>query len=139
MQKRLSLLSGRPSGQTLAEFAMVATLFFLLQFGIIEMGIVVFRYNTVSAAAREAARYAMVHSPTSQNPVTDDQIEAIAIGMAPFLNSTNFTTPFFVTDPNLPLQQDAKVSITYNYTQNVPFMSAVTLNLTSSSRILVSQ
>jgi Flp pilus assembly protein TadG len=138
VNRRLSLLSKRPPGQALAEFAMVATLFFLLLFGIIEMGIVVYRYNTVSAAAREAARYAMVHSPTSQNPATTAQIQQIAINHAPFLSVADVMVTF-PSDPTLTTQQDAKVSITYNYTQNVPFMSAVTLNLTSTSQMLVSQ
>jgi Flp pilus assembly protein TadG len=139
MNKRFSLLNRRPSGQAMAEFAVVATVFFLLLFGIIEMGIVVFRYNSVSQAAREAARYATVHSPTSQNPATDDQIRAVATGIAPFLSSGDFSTPFFVTDPNLPLQQDAKVSISYNYAQSIPFMSDVTLTFTTTSQMLVSQ
>ena len=138
MHKRSSLLSGRPSGQAMAEFAVVASTFFLLLFGIIEMAIVVFRYNTVSAAAREAARYAVVHNPTSLNPASTADIKAIAVSYAPFL-STDEVTVTFPADPTLPTQKDAVVSISHNYTQTVPFMSAVPLTLTSSSQMLVSQ
>jgi Flp pilus assembly protein TadG len=139
MTKRGSSCSQRPAGQAMAEFAGVATLSFLLLFAIIEMGIAVYRYSTVSMAAREAARYAMVHSPTSVSPATNDQIQAVAIKYAPFLSVGNVPPPFFITDPTLPKQEDAQVTITYNYTQHIPFMSAFPLTLTSSSQMLVSQ
>ena len=122
----------------MAEFAVVAATFFLLLFGIIEMGIVVFRYNTVSDAAREAARYAIVHNPTSSNPASTDQIKAVAVSYAPFLSSTEVTVTF-PADPTLPTQKDVLVKISHSYTQNIPIMSAVKLTLTSTSQMLVSQ
>lgn len=144
MNERFSSLSGRSFGQTLAEFMLVASFLFLLLFGIIEMGIVVYRYNTVSMAAREAARYAIVHSPSAANspcPSTGcggcTAVATIARNYAPFLSASNVTV-CFSADPNLPLQYDAVVTITYNYTQQIPFMSAVPLTLTSSSQMLVS-
>lgn len=94
IKNRFSLPGGRPAGQAMPEFALVASFFFLLLFGIIEMGIVVYRYNTVSAAAREAARYAMVHNPTSLNPASTDQIAAVAISYAPFLSAAEVTVTF---------------------------------------------
>lgn len=48
-------------GQDLVEFALVVPIILLLFLGIIEFGIIVFRYNTVSNAAREGARYGIVH------------------------------------------------------------------------------
>jgi Flp pilus assembly protein TadG len=140
MKPRSQLLGGRPPGQTLAEFAQVATVFLLLIFGMMEMGIVVYRYTTICMAAREAARYAMVHGPNSQNPddANHDSTIAVATAEAPFLSAGDVTVTF-PTDQNLPKQQDALVSITHNYTQQIPFMSPVTLTLTSSSRMLLSQ
>jgi Flp pilus assembly protein TadG len=49
-------------GQALAEFALVAPLFFLLLFGIIEAGRFVFYTEVLANATREGARYAIVHS-----------------------------------------------------------------------------
>ncbi len=138
IKNRFSLPGGRPAGQAMPEFALVASFFFLLLFGIIEMGIVVYRYNTVSAAAREAARYAMVHNPTSLNPASTDQIAAVAISYAPFLSAAEVTVTF-PADPTDHTQKDALVSISHNYTQQIPFMSAVPLTLTSNSQMLVSQ
>jgi Flp pilus assembly protein TadG len=130
----------KPSGQALAEFGVVAVAFGVLLFAIFEMGTVVYQYNTVSEAAREAVRYAVVHSPTSQNPATNDQIAGVAVTYAPFLSSTDVTVSFPPdTNPHLVNQIDARVSISHDYTQNIPLMSAVTLHLTTSSQMLVSQ
>jgi hypothetical protein len=48
-------------GQAMVEFAMVAPMFFLLLFGIVEAGRFVFYYETLSHATREGARYAIVN------------------------------------------------------------------------------
>ena len=45
----------------MVEFALVAPLFFLLLFGIIEAGRFIFYYETLSGATREGARYAIVN------------------------------------------------------------------------------
>src|SRR5947208_1304045 len=46
--------------QALVEFAMVAPIFFVLLFGIIEGGRFIFYYETLNNATREGARYAIV-------------------------------------------------------------------------------
>jgi hypothetical protein len=64
-------MNGRdPRGQTLVEFALVAPLFFLVLTGIIVFGIGVFYQQQLTNAAREAARYAAIHSATAQCPTT---------------------------------------------------------------------
>ena len=61
---------GGPRGQALVEFALVAPLFILVLAGIIILGIGVFYQQQLTNAAREAARYAAIHSATSQCPTT---------------------------------------------------------------------
>lgn len=51
----------RSRGQALVEFALVAPLFFLLLFAIIEGGRFVFYYEVLNGATREGARYAIIH------------------------------------------------------------------------------
>lgn len=63
---RVSGRSGR--GQTMVEMALVAPLFFMVLFGIIILGTGVFYQQQVTNAAREAARYAAIHSATAQCP-----------------------------------------------------------------------
>jgi hypothetical protein len=55
-------------GQTMVELALVFPLFIMLLFGIITLGIGVFYQQQVTNAAREAARYASVHSATALKP-----------------------------------------------------------------------
>ena len=59
-------------GQAMVEFALVAPVFFLLLFSIIEGGRFVFYYQLLNNATREGARYAIIHgsqgSPCSGPP-----------------------------------------------------------------------
>jgi hypothetical protein len=58
----------RDRGQALVEFALVFPLFLILLFSIITFGLYVFYNQQLANAAREAARYAAVHSSTAQCP-----------------------------------------------------------------------
>ena len=94
----------------------------------------------VCTAAREGVRYAIVHSPSSANPASDDQIAQFAENYASGLDPNQLTvTVTFPADPRLVTQKDAQVAVSYNYPLSIPFMSPVTLSLTSTSRMLVSQ
>jgi Flp pilus assembly protein TadG len=63
-------------GSALVETAVVYPVLFLLVLGIILMGISVFRYQQVAHAAREGARYAIVHgykyAEETGNPAATD-------------------------------------------------------------------
>jgi len=144
MKKPLtSLLAQRPPGTGMVEFAMGATIFLMLMFAIIELAIVVYSYNTISHAARECVRYAIVHSPTGPNPATTSQIQNITVSYAD-LPAPNQLVPGDVTvtwpaDPNLPSSDDAQCTIALNYSLRIPFLPPKTLPLTATARMLVSQ
>jgi Flp pilus assembly protein TadG len=77
-------------GQALTEVAMVAPLFFLMVFGTIDIGRVVWANDAVAGAAREGARYASVRAGNINPEVaTEDEIRAhtlnyvIAAGVNP--------------------------------------------------------
>jgi Flp pilus assembly protein TadG len=55
------MTQGRARGQALVEFAFVFPVIVLLAFGFIDVGRAVFSYNTLTNAAREAARVAAVN------------------------------------------------------------------------------
>lgn len=55
-------------GQALTEFALVFPIFMLLMMSIVVLGLWVFNNQQLENAAREAARYAAVHSTGSQCP-----------------------------------------------------------------------
>lgn len=58
-RKTTVLHRGREDGQDLVEFALIAPIVFLFLFGILEFGLVIWHYNTLSIAAREGARAAV--------------------------------------------------------------------------------
>jgi hypothetical protein len=64
------ILRERGRGQTLVEFALVAPLAFFVVAGTLTLGLGLFYQQQVTNAAREAARYASLHSATSQCPTT---------------------------------------------------------------------
>ncbi len=57
-------------GTSMAEFAVVATFFFMLIFGIIEFGRLLYTHNALTDAARRGARYAIIHTAET---LTDGQ------------------------------------------------------------------
>jgi Flp pilus assembly protein TadG len=72
----------RSRGQALTEVALVAPLFFLMVFGTIDIGRVVWANDVVASAAREGARFASVHAGAIDGEealATKDQIRAHAL------------------------------------------------------------
>ena len=56
----------RSRGQGLVEFALVFPLFILLVMAIVDLGLSVFAYNSITNAAREGARLAIVNQDTAK-------------------------------------------------------------------------
>ncbi len=65
-------------GQAIVEFALVFPLVVLLVGGIVVFGIGVFYQQQLNNAAREAARYAAIHSTTAQYSVDSNRLPAYA-------------------------------------------------------------
>jgi Flp pilus assembly protein TadG len=61
-------LADRPRGQAMVELALILPLFIMLLVGVIVLGVGVFYQQQLTNAAREAARYASIHSATAQCP-----------------------------------------------------------------------
>jgi hypothetical protein len=59
----------RPRGQAMVEFALIFPIFILLLVGIFDLGRVIWVNDTLATAAREAARFAIVHGAKSACPV----------------------------------------------------------------------
>jgi Flp pilus assembly protein TadG len=56
-------------GSTLVEFAIGATVFLTVMFGVIEFGRALWVHNALSDAARRGARYAVVHTEADREAV----------------------------------------------------------------------
>jgi len=143
-------------GSALIEFAVCATAFITLMFGIIEFGFAIYSYNFVSNAAREASRYAMVRGSTCSGlsggcPMTGctqgascpsllTYVESIAVG----INTTNLSVQATCTSGGtysaLPCAPGTAVQVKVQYTFALfKPLSARTLTMVSTSQRTVWQ
>ena len=120
-------------GAAMVEFAMVTALIFIpLVFGIIEFGRLIWSKTTISAAAREGVRYAIVHGSTSGSVADSAAVANYVIGrtgLSPIAVRTTWS------DSNEP-GDTATVQVTYVYTPIVRVIPSRTI--TSSSRQIIS-
>jgi hypothetical protein len=78
---------GAEAGQDLVEYALILPLFLLLSLSVFEFGILFFQFNTVSNAAREAARAGIIPATsTCGEACIDDRVEAAARRLTTGLN-----------------------------------------------------
>lgn len=81
----------RARGQTLVEMALIMPLFTMVLLGIVVLGIGVFYQQQLASAAREAARFASVHSATADCPTTSALDPVLSMVPAGF--SVDFCDP----------------------------------------------
>lgn len=108
-------------GQALVEMALVLPLFFLLLFGVIEMGRVGYAYITVSNAARSAVRVATTGG-------TDLDIQNAVFTAAPTLSQTDLTTSITPTQNNRQSGQNVQIQVSYPVHLIIPLISNVLPN-----------
>lgn len=82
----------RSKGQGMVEFAMAVPVLLMLIFGIMEFGRLLFVYSSVTAAAREAARYGAAAGTNASGTIyykDCDGIRGEAVGIGMFAGITN--------------------------------------------------
>src|ERR1700692_623092 len=122
-------------GQTYVEFALIAPCFLLLLFSIMWLSIAVYAYNYVSYGAREGSRYAAVHGTDSKQPVTTvDAVTTFVQNKTPGLNTSNLTVGTTWTPTATPGKPGGtvQVQVKYQLQFSIPFMSHVSLPMTST-------
>jgi Flp pilus assembly protein TadG len=143
----------RRAGATLVEAAVVYPVLFLLVLGILLLGIGVFRYQQVSHAAREGARWAAVHGAryaeeTGQPAATAESVFENAIkpqmaGSNPanitysvtWNQSNKQSSPYLTTNPATGEQivgaRANTVTVTVRYTWNTGLFGVIPVSSTS--------
>ncbi len=148
-----------PVGQALVEFALVAPMFFLLLFAILEGARFVFYNEMLNNAAREGARYAIVHGSQAidgcpsgpmagGNPCDepgDNVIDAASDAAIGLVNSGDIHVyePVWSNTTTLPTPGDAStgdnkrgnyvtVFIDYTYSPLVPILPSITISARST-------
>ena len=74
-------LRGDRRGAAIVEFAILAPLLFAMVFGVIQVGLQMWSYNSLRSIVADTARYTMVEYQKG-NQLTPDQIENKAIAVA---------------------------------------------------------
>jgi Flp pilus assembly protein TadG len=115
-------------GQTLVEFSLVLTLLLMVLFGIIEFGRALYAYNALANAAREGARYGIIH-PTDQSGI-DAKARNAAVGLS--LASVNVSFP----DGQSTSGNRIRVNISHNFQADTPLFSP-NFTLTSASTMTI--
>jgi Flp pilus assembly protein TadG len=117
------------AGQALVEFALVAPLFFLLIFGVIQFGILFGGQIGLGNAAREVARYASTVPANASSATVAAQATAAMQRSIPGYNGTGVTSVSYCYYPNpttpVTYSQKVTVSITYAHTLFIPLVGVV--------------
>jgi Flp pilus assembly protein TadG len=134
----------------MVEFAIVAPIFFLLLFGIIEGGRFIFYYQTLSNATREGARYAIVHGANSScpsGPMTNppiacydaagdnvvDRVESAAFGA---LGASLVVTPGWPDGSNS-IENSVNVRATFTYNTILPLVPLPAITIEAESTLVI--
>ena len=126
------------SGNGLVEGALVFLVFFVMIFGLMDFGRMVWTYTMISYGAREAARYAIVHGTASGHTASVSTIQGIVTSHAPGLDPNSVTTNVTFT-PDQTAGSTAKVAVTYSFTPLVPYMPQGTISMKSTSQMTIIQ
>ena len=125
-------------GTALIDFAFALFIFFGLTIGMIDLGLGVWQYNTLSNASREGVRYAIVRGSESTAPASAADIAAIVRHQAAGLDSVHVT----VTTTWLPNNDPGsavKVRAQYDFSPFTLFLPPGTIVLSSTSQMVISQ
>ena len=135
----------------MVEFALIAPIFFMLLFGIIEGGRFMFYYEVLNNATRDGARYAIVNGAnslmcstgpaapgtTSCNPSGSNvatQVKASAFGVLG--TGVNVTTTWHDPDNNA-RGSTVTVVATYTYRSLVPLLPLPPITVEAESSLVV--
>lgn len=138
--------AGSEHGSAVVETALSFIVLLTMIFGILLISLALYTYNFIADAAREGTRYAMVRGSTCQGfasacPATASNVQTYVKGLGfPGIDpaAMTVTTTWPVGNSNIP-GNPVRVTVQYNFPLAIPFLTARTLNLTSSSQMVISQ
>jgi Flp pilus assembly protein TadG len=135
--KAQELRSKKQEGASLVEFSLLAPLFVVLLFGLVEFGLSIYSKGVLANASREGARFGVVYTtPRKTNTEVQSRVQD-------YLTKSGFTNTatINVTGAGGASGSALTVAVTYPYTfQVLPnFVSSLagTLNLTANTVMLM--
>jgi Flp pilus assembly protein TadG len=138
MRNLRNLSSRHKRGQALVEFSLIAAPALMLIFALMNCALAVFDYNFVSFAAREATRYAAVRGSSSGSAASTTDIRNFVVAQAIGLDTSKITVSTTWSPDNKP-GSAVQVQVRYLFTVAIPFMNGNSLNLSSTSQLVITQ
>ncbi|MGD1028235.1 TadE/TadG family type IV pilus assembly protein [Candidatus Binatus soli] len=126
-------------GQAMAEFALVLTPCLTLFFGIINFALALYCYDFVCYSAQQAVRYATVHGSTATTPVSAAGVQTYVDGLVVDVLKTSSLTVTTTWAPNNNPGSVVTVVVTYNYPPLTSLVSSVTIPLTRTAAMVITQ
>lgn len=129
-KKRAGTSGRRQRGQSLAEFAVVVPIFLVLVMGIVDFGMGLKSWISITNAAREAARWGAIHCSSGDYTNSDVEQRAIdtATGLdAAALTATVDTSAGVACDASQNSTQSLVVNVDYEYKMITPLAGMLSL------------
>jgi Flp pilus assembly protein TadG len=126
-------------GQAVAEFALVITPCLTLFFGVINFALALYCYDFVCYSAQQAVRYATVHGSTATTVVTASNIQTYVNGLVVGVLKTSAMTVTTTWSPNNKPGSVVTVAVTYNFPPLTSLVSSVTIPLTRTAAMVITQ
>jgi Flp pilus assembly protein TadG len=126
-------------GQAMAEFALVLTPCLMLFFGIINFALALYCYDFVCYTAQQAVRYATVHGSTAVSPVSSSGVQSYADSLVVGILNTNSMTVTTTWAPSNKPGGVVTVVVTYNFPPLTSMVSSVTIPLTRTAAMVITQ
>lgn len=142
-------------GSSLLETALSSMILFSLVFGIIETSMALYAYHFTAEAAREGTRYAIVRGSSCSSssfgcPAQASDVQNYVRSVAfPGINSAAITvmtawptTGASCAPSSNPCNNSGNivvVRVDYRFPLSIPFLPSCTLNMTSTSEMVISQ
>jgi len=130
-------IHGNERGIAVVECAVILPVFLLLVMGAVDFGRAFWTKNTLANVAREATRYASVRSLRSQDPATLTKIEGVVFGQAGPLDPDKLEVTASWTPTNNPGSM-VRIDVTYPFQPVLPLLFIESIQMTSSSQMIVS-
>jgi Flp pilus assembly protein TadG len=138
-QRLRDAIGGRHPGQAMAEFALVLTPCLALFFGIINFALALYCYDFVCYSAQQAARYATVHGSTAPTVVSAANVQTYVNTLVAGVLNTNSLTVTTTWSPNNKPGSVVTVAVSYNFPPLTSIVSSVTIPLTRTAAMVVTQ
>ena len=123
----------------MAEFALVLTPCMIMFFGIINFALALYCYDFVCYSAQQAVRYATVHGSTAAIPVSAAGVQTYVDGLVVGVLDTDSLTVTTTWAPDNKPGSVVSVVVSYNFPPLTSLVSSVTIPLTRTAAMVISQ